>query len=320
MLLGAAPVAGTSIRRAPASASVAQARDVRGEGRHRGQAAQRRPRGGAGSGQKAPRLAASIAPGPPPVATRSPVRASAAPRCAASAYGGVPALEGVAAHHADDGPAVDQLVEGVGHRVVVDGAQQRHEGVAAGRGVARPAVGAGVGRARRSRGRRARRTAPAAGRGSPGRGRPARAGRWGRSGRRQRRRWCSSSGVSCPPSTTSPSRSVRPSRAAARRRRSRPCSRRPASGAYPGQGRVQRVQALDLHGRILAGPGAASCRPPGMAHDSREPGAGSAAQAGPVHLAVEAHAGESAQDGADEAGHRDHEQGDDAAGGERCPR
>ena len=72
------------------------------ERRHLGQRGQRlvERRRGASRRGRPPRLAASIAPGPPPVATtwRAP---SARPSRAASAYAGVAALQRVAAHHAD---------------------------------------------------------------------------------------------------------------------------------------------------------------------------------------------------------------------------
>ena len=57
----------------------------------------------------------------------------------------VGAGEGVPAHDPDDPGVADHLGEGVGHRVVVDGPQQRDEGVVGGGGVPRPLVRPGVG-------------------------------------------------------------------------------------------------------------------------------------------------------------------------------
>ena len=91
-------------------------------------------------GTKAPRLAASIAPGPPPVATVW-CAPSSWPSRAASAYVRRPALDRVPAHHADDVAVADP----VGHRrvdlVVV---QRPRERVVGGGRAARPGVRARV--------------------------------------------------------------------------------------------------------------------------------------------------------------------------------
>ena len=94
----------------------------------------------------APRFAASIAPGPPPVATVNPARASSRPRRAAPAYASRAACHRVTAHHAHHPCAAQEFVEGVGDGVVVDGAQHRREDVAVGLGPLEPGVREGVGR------------------------------------------------------------------------------------------------------------------------------------------------------------------------------
>ena len=57
------------------------------------------------------------------------------------------ACQRMAAHHADDRSVLDELVERVGDRVVVDGSQEGDEGVVLERAVPGPVVGHGIGRA-----------------------------------------------------------------------------------------------------------------------------------------------------------------------------
>ena len=71
-----------------------------------------------------------MAPGPPPVATTSPASASAWPRRAAAAYELVPRASSWPPMTPATGRSPSELVEGVGDGVVVDGAQQRDEGIA----------------------------------------------------------------------------------------------------------------------------------------------------------------------------------------------
>ena len=214
------------------------------------------------SRQNAPRLAASIAPGPPPVATRNPARASDCPRRRGRGVRRRAARGGVAAHDPDHGPAGDQLIQGVGHRVVVDRPQQGHERVPAGGGVARPAVRAGV-----RRGGVAGGDQPGVQLLGPVEGRPVGVDRGVRvAGKDQ---GATAAQVVLQLRRQLPPEHDQPLEVGAGQQGRRPAAQvealQPQAGERggPRQRPVQRVQALDLHGGILAGPGAA--RAPGPA-------------------------------------------------------
>ena len=295
------------------SARPAQAVTSGGERRHRGEAAQRLVEGASGPGRRRRGWPPPSRPGRlrwPPGARRGPAPAPGRRRGVRRRA----ARGGVAAHDPDHGPAGDQLVQGVA-------TSSRRGSPAAGSrtrrcGRRRRATSGTRGRPawRRSRLGPARRTAPRAGRGSPGRGRPGRAGRWERSAR--------DSGAG----------GARAQASAARRARPAPRGRCGPAGPPPGRAGPGPGAADRRAGRTRPAPGRArpgsrspwghprrSGRREGARTGARaRGGAGSAAQAGLVHLAVEAHAREPAEDGADEAGHRDDQQGDDAAGAERA--
>ena len=128
-----------SARTARAGASQAST-DGRNDGAAASRAAASSTASTGASASRAPRLAASIAPGPPPVATTRRLP-EAVPEPGGLGVRRLTALRGVPAHHADQAPLRDPGRQGVVDRVVVQGLGQ-HVVLAA--PLLRPRVGAGV--------------------------------------------------------------------------------------------------------------------------------------------------------------------------------